>query len=107
MTNKQIYDLSAAAATLGRKGGQSKSDAKRSACRANGKKGGRPAKIYQFVKIGKSTEDGIKYRWSYNKNGIASEKNPALFLLCWKRIGVSKKLSKNEKLDINGQIIKS
>ena len=33
-----------AAAALGRKGGQSTSDAKRAASRANGKKGGRPRK---------------------------------------------------------------
>ena len=40
MTN----DTSTAAATLGRKGGQSKSKAKQDAAKKNGKKGGRPKK---------------------------------------------------------------
>lgn len=35
-------DLSTAAAALGRKGGQSTSEAKQAASRANGKRGGRP-----------------------------------------------------------------
>ena len=37
-------DTSTAAATLGRKGGQSTSKAKQDAAKANGKKGGRPKK---------------------------------------------------------------
>jgi hypothetical protein len=37
-------DTSAAASTLGRRGGQSTSEAKRAAVRENGKKGGRPKK---------------------------------------------------------------
>lgn len=37
-------ELSSAAAALGRKGGQSTSDAKAAAARANGKRGGRPPK---------------------------------------------------------------
>lgn len=37
--------LSAAASALGRRGGQSKSEAKIKASRENGKKGGRPKKI--------------------------------------------------------------
>ena len=40
-----IDDISAAAATLGRKGGSAKTSAKTAASRANGKKGGRPRKI--------------------------------------------------------------
>lgn len=36
---------SAAAATLGRKGGQAKTEAKTAAVRENGKKGGRPKKV--------------------------------------------------------------
>jgi general stress protein YciG len=38
------HDTSAAAATLGRKGGQSTSQAKADAARKNGQKGGRPKK---------------------------------------------------------------
>ena len=38
------YGLSNPAATLGRKGGSAKSDAKAAASRENGKKGGRPRK---------------------------------------------------------------
>ena len=41
---KAMTDTSTAAATLGRKGGQSTSEAKRAAVRENGKKGGRPRK---------------------------------------------------------------
>lgn len=39
-----IIDLSTAAAALGRKGGQSTSEAKQAASRANGRRGGRPRK---------------------------------------------------------------
>ena len=39
------YKLSGAASTLGRKGGKARSEAKTLACRANGKKGGRPRKV--------------------------------------------------------------
>jgi general stress protein YciG len=37
-----MSDISQAAAAMGRKGGQSTSEAKRQAVRENGKKGGRP-----------------------------------------------------------------
>lgn len=43
-TYKDIYDTKIAAATLGRKGGKAKSEAKTKAARENGKKGGRPRK---------------------------------------------------------------
>jgi len=39
-----MTDLSKAAAALGKKGGESKSEAKAAAARENGKKGGRPKK---------------------------------------------------------------
>jgi hypothetical protein len=38
-----------AASTMGRKGGKSKSDAKTSAARENGKRGGRPKRVYEAV----------------------------------------------------------
>lgn len=41
---EQAKEVSHAAATLGRKGGAAKSDAKAAASRENGKKGGRPRK---------------------------------------------------------------
>lgn len=41
---EHIDDVSSAAATLGRKGGSSKSDKKAAASRKNGKLGGRPKK---------------------------------------------------------------
>lgn len=58
-------DLSAAAAALGRKGGQSTSEAKQAASRANGKRGGRPRKdtteMLDFEKIAKRVrKDGEK-----------------------------------------------
>jgi hypothetical protein len=37
--------VSKAASIIGRKGGLAKSDRKTAACRANGRKGGRPAKV--------------------------------------------------------------
>jgi hypothetical protein len=42
---KYLTDISQAAAALGKKGGASKSAAKRKASAENGKKGGRPKKI--------------------------------------------------------------
>ena len=42
MTKKELDDISAAAAALGRKGGKAKSEAKARAARENGRKGGRP-----------------------------------------------------------------
>lgn len=44
MTNKS--DITTAAATLGRKGGKSTSEAKTAAARANGAKGGRPSRAF-------------------------------------------------------------
>jgi len=57
MTNKEAKkmidksntteEISKIAAVMGRKGGLSKSDAKKNAARENGKKGGRPKKIIE------------------------------------------------------------
>ena len=44
MTQEDWTDIQKAAAALGRKGGQSKSDKKKNASRENGKLGGRPKK---------------------------------------------------------------
>ncbi len=41
-------DISKAAAALGRRGGASKSDAKRAASAANGRKGGRPPTTFEL-----------------------------------------------------------
>tara|TARA_R110002110_G_scaffold86024_5_gene224496 strand:- start:1227 stop:1400 length:174 start_codon:yes stop_codon:yes gene_type:complete len=46
-------DISSAAALLGKKGGQAKSEAKRKACIENGKRGGRP--VATGAKAKKST----------------------------------------------------
>jgi hypothetical protein len=43
-----IDDISSAASLLGRKGGQAKSERKTAAARANGKKGGRPKKLFEI-----------------------------------------------------------
>jgi hypothetical protein len=45
-------NISKAARALGRKGGSSKSKAKQSSSRENGKAGGRPPKYKQFVSYG-------------------------------------------------------
>lgn len=42
--DQPVGEIRAAAASLGRKGGQSKSEAKKKAVRENGRKGGRPKK---------------------------------------------------------------
>ena len=52
--------VSAAAATLGRKGGQSRTTAKAGASRANGAKGGRPAATHHEVRY--TTHGGRSYR---------------------------------------------
>lgn len=46
-----MHTLSAAAAALGRRGGSSTSEAKRSAARTNGKLGGRPRAEYHVVRL--------------------------------------------------------
>lgn len=55
-----IPNISAAAAALGRKGGQSTSEAKQAAARANGKRGGRPKKITGGSEMTKSGFKTIK-----------------------------------------------
>jgi hypothetical protein len=47
-------DISTAAAALGRKGGQAKTEAKAAAVRANGAKGGRPAFEWLVITTGRS-----------------------------------------------------
>lgn len=54
-------DISKAAAALGRKGGQSTSEAKRAAVRANGKLGGRP-RVYRYA----------LYRTQFHGGGLLS-----------------------------------
>ena len=49
---KNKHELSTAAAALGRIGGKSKSEAKKTAVRENGKLGGRPPMYRQFVSYG-------------------------------------------------------
>jgi hypothetical protein len=43
------YDRRKGAASMGRKGGKSRSDAKASAARENGRRGGRPKRVYEDV----------------------------------------------------------
>lgn len=49
-------DITSAAAALGRKGGQAKTDAKAAAVRANGSKGGRPAFEWLVITTGRSLD---------------------------------------------------
>lgn len=54
-----MSDISQAAAAMGRKGGQSTSEAKRQAVRENGKKGGRPKGSKNKPKIIEKTVDNL------------------------------------------------
>lgn len=61
-------DLSKAAAALGRKGGASKSEAKVTAARVNGKKGGRP----RDNKSPRCHRDGTVSYWSVYRQSFVS-----------------------------------
>jgi len=72
--------LSEAAADLGRKGGSAKSERKASSSRENGKKGGRPKKLYDVEWV---DEDGINQQQTGLTLDAADKKSDMLSkLLC-------------------------